>query len=138
MAGQRGRDMLVKAGDGESPGTFLVVAVIRARAISLGAGLVDATTAESPDAWQELIASAGTRAAEITGSGLFKDAASDERVLAAFFAGGPMNLKLVIPGCGELSGPFLIAALTYSGDHDGEAASTIKLSSSGVIGFQAE
>lgn len=46
MAGQRGRDVLIRSGDGGSPEAFVTVAGIRPRAITLSAGLVDATTAE--------------------------------------------------------------------------------------------
>ena len=69
MGGQRGRDVLIRIGDGGAPENFAAIAGIRARTISLSAGLVDATTAESPEAWRELIAGAGTKRAEVAGSG---------------------------------------------------------------------
>lgn len=50
MAGQRGRDVLISIGDGETPEAFFVVAGIRAKTISLTVGLVEATTAQSPNA----------------------------------------------------------------------------------------
>lgn len=72
MAGQRGRDVLIMISDGGAPETFVSVAGIRARTISLSAGLIDGTTAQSPQAWRELIAGAGTKRAEVAGSGVFK------------------------------------------------------------------
>ena len=54
MAGQRGRDVLIKIGDGGSPESFAIVAGINARSLALGAGLVDVTTTESQAAWREL------------------------------------------------------------------------------------
>jgi predicted secreted protein len=65
MAGQRGRDVLISIGDGGDPEGFTVVAGVRAKTISLMAGLVEATTAESPQAWRELIAEAATKRAEM-------------------------------------------------------------------------
>jgi TP901-1 family phage major tail protein len=137
MAGQRGRDLLIKIGDGGSPESFATVAGIRARSIALGAELVDATTTDSPGAWRELIAGAGIKKVDVSGAGVFKDAVSDERMRVAFFAGEAPTLQLVIPDFGTLQGPFVIAALAYSGEHDGEAAFAISLASAGAVTFAA-
>jgi TP901-1 family phage major tail protein len=137
MAGQKGRDILIKIGDGGAPESFAIVAGIRARSIALGAGLVDATTTTSPNAWRELLAGAGTKKVEVSGAGVFKDAASDERMRLVYFSGELANLQLVIPDFGTLEGPFAIVGLAYSGDHDGEAAFAINLASAGVLTFQA-
>jgi TP901-1 family phage major tail protein len=137
MAGVRGRDVMVKIGDGGEPETFAVVAGIRSRAIVLGAGLVDATTAGSPGAWRELVAGGGTKRIEVSGSGVFKDAASDARMREAFFAGATPNLRLEVAGFGVISGAFAIAELTYGGAHDGEATFSIRLASAGAVSFEA-
>lgn len=137
MAGQRGRDVLIRMGDGETPEGFALAAGIRARAITLRAGLVDATTAESPQTWRELIVGAGAKAVEVAGSGAFRDAASDARMRAAFFAGEALNLELVVPDFGVMSGPFAIAELTYGGTYDGEAVFSVRLASAGAIAFVA-
>lgn len=137
MAGQRGRDVLIKVGDGGEPETFATVAGIRAKTIALSAGVVDATTAESPEAWRELIAGAGTKRADVSGAGVFKDAASDERMRAIYFAGEAASFQLVIPDFGTLEGPFVVSELSYGGEHDGEATFAVKLASAGVIAFEA-
>jgi TP901-1 family phage major tail protein len=137
MAGQRGRDVLIKIGGGSAPDTFVTVAGIRAHTITLSAGLVDATTADSPDAWRELIAGAGTKRAEVAGSGVFKDAASDERLRAAWFGGAARNFELVVPGFGTLRGPLVVAELSYGGEHEGEAEFSVRLASAGAISFEA-
>ncbi len=135
MAGQRGRDVLIRIGDGGLSEAFVSVAGIRARTISLSAGLVDATTAESPQAWRELAAGAGVKRAEVSGSGVFKDAASDALIRRAYFNGEAPRFQLVIPGFGVMAGPFLISELSYSGEHDGEAGFAIRLVSAGVVTF---
>lgn len=136
MAGQRGRDVLIRIGSGE-PGVFVDVAGIRARTITLSAGLVDATTAQSPKAWRELIAGAGTKRIEVAGSGAFKDTASDARMREAWFGGETPVFRLVVADFGVLEGRFAIADLTYAGDHDGEMTFSIRLASAGVIEFAA-
>ncbi|MES1202193.1 MAG: phage major tail protein, TP901-1 family [Pseudomonadota bacterium] len=137
MAGQKGRDVLIKIGDGGSPESFVTVGGVRAKTISLNAKTVDGTSGESTQAWRELIAGAGVKSATVNGSGVFKDAASDALIQAAFFNQTARNFQLAIPSFGVLEGPFLVEALDYSGDHDGEAAFAITLASAGVISFTA-
>ncbi len=135
MAGQKGRDVLIKIGDGGSPQAFVTIAGIRAKTISLNARAVDGTSAESADAWRELIAGAGVKSATVSGAGVFKDANSDALMREAFFSQAARDWRLVIPDFGTLDGPFIIEALDYSGDHDGEAAFAITLASAGALSF---
>lgn len=137
MSGQKGRDVLIKIGDGETPETFVTVAGIRAKTISLNARTVDATSGESPDAWRELIAGAGVKSASVSGAGVFKDASSDALIQQTFFTQAARSFQLVIPDFGVLEGSFLVEALDYSGDHDGEAAFAITLASAGALTFEA-
>lgn len=137
MAGQKGRDVLIKIGDGGEPETFATVAGVRAKTISLNARTVDGTSGESPQAWRELIAGAGVKSASVSGAGVFKDAASDAALQQAFFAQSVQSFQLVIPDFGAIEGPFLIESLDYTGDHDGEAAFAITLASAGALSFSA-
>lgn len=137
MAGQKGRDVLIKIGDGDDPETFVTVAGVRAKTISLNARTVDGTSGESAEAWRELIAGAGVKSASVSGAGVFKDAASDAALQQCFFAQTARTFQLVIPDFGVLEGPFLVEALDYSGDHDGEAAFAVTLASAGVLAFAA-
>jgi TP901-1 family phage major tail protein len=137
MSGQKGRDVLIKIGDGGAPEAFVTVAGIRAKTISLNARTVDGTSGESPEAWRELIAGAGVKSGSVSGAGVFKDAASDALIQQSFFAQAARNFQLTIPDFGTLTGPFLVEALDYSGDHDGEAAFAITLASAGALSFAA-
>lgn len=137
MAGQKGRDVLIKIGDGGSPEVFTTVAGIRAKTISLNARTVDGTSGESPEAWRELIAGAGVKSASVSGAGVFKDAASDAAIRETFFTQAARSFQLIIPAFGALQGAFLVEALDYSGDHDGEAAFAITLASAGSLSFTA-
>lgn len=134
MAGQRGRDILLKIADGA--GAFVTVAGVRASRIELSAGMVDATGIDSPDAWRELIAGAGTKTARVTGRGVFRDAASDARMRAVFFAGEAPHWQLVLPHFGVLEGAFQITQLSWSGTHEGEAEFSVTLESAGALGFE--
>ena len=138
MAGQKGRDLLIKIGDGGDPEAFATVAGIRAKTIALNARTVDGTSGESPEAWRELISGAGVKSASVSGAGVFKDAASDALIQQAFFAQTAVSFQLIIPDFGVLEGPFLVEALDYAGDHDGEAAFAITLASAGALTFTAD
>jgi len=138
MTAQQGKDLLLKLGDGGDPEAFTTVAGLRAKTISLNARTVDATDADSPNAWRELMPGAGVRSASVAGSGLFKDAASDAAVRAAFFQQTADTWQIVVPDFGVLEGAFLVAALEYSGRHDGEALYAITLASAGEVTFAAE
>jgi len=137
MPGQRGRDILVQISDGAATPTFVGVAGLRARTISLNAQSVDATSADSTGRWRELLADAGVKSATVSGAGVFRDAASDALVRTSFFAQDMRTWRLVIPDFGTLEGPFQVATLDYAGDHDGEATFAITLASAGSIGFTA-
>lgn len=137
MAGQRGRDVLIRLGDGAGSETFETVAGIRTKAIKLNAETVDGTSADSSGGWRELIAGAGVRDLRVEGAGVFKDAASDARLREAFFAAHHITAELIVPDFGRFTGPFQVEDLSYSGAHDGEAQFSIKLASAGAIEFAA-
>ncbi|UDF03229.1 phage major tail protein, TP901-1 family [Asticcacaulis sp. AND118] len=134
MTLQKGRDMLLKISDGTG---FVTVAGLRARTVSLNARAVDVTDSDSPNGWRELLAGAGVKSLSVSGSGVFKDAASDAQMRDAFFAQTARNWQIVVPGFGIFTGAFLIAALEYAGEHDGEATFALTLASAGEVGFDA-
>lgn len=135
MAAQKGRDLLIKIDAGG--GAFETAAGLRATRIAFEAAAVDVTTAESAERWRELLGGAGARSASISGAGVFKDAASDALVRAAFFAGATPRVQVVIPDFGTVEGPFLVAKLDYAGEHDGEAAYSMSFESAGALSFTA-
>lgn len=135
MAAQRGRDILLKIED--SPGAFVTVAGLRARTIALNARTVDATDGDSAGRWRELLAGAGVKSAAVSGQGVFRDAASDALIREAFFDQSARRWRLIVPDFGQLEGPFLVAALEYAGEHEGEASFAISLASAGEIAFEA-
>ncbi|CAN1521681.1 COG5437 Predicted secreted protein [Caulobacteraceae bacterium] len=137
MAAQRGKDILLKISDGGDPPVFVTVAGLRARTISLNARSVDATDSDSAGRWRELLAGAGVRQASVSGAGVFRDAASDAIVREVFFDQAARPWRLIIPDFGVLEGPFLVAALEYAGDHDGEVTWAMTLASAGELTFEA-
>jgi TP901-1 family phage major tail protein len=134
MSAQRGRDILLKI-EGAS-GVFTTVGGLRARTISLNARSVDATDGDSAGRWRELLDGAGVKSAAVAGQGIFRDAESDALIREAFFDQGARRWRLIVPDFGVLEGPFLVAALEYAGEHEGEATFAISLASAGEVTFE--
>jgi TP901-1 family phage major tail protein len=136
MAAQKGRDLLLKLSDGQPNPSFISVAGLRARTITLNADTVDVTDSDSAG-WRELLAGAGVRSLSVSGSGLFRDAPSDALMRSAFFAQSHQVWQIIIPDFGRFEGPFIIDNLEYAGTHDGEASFALSISSAGEISFVA-
>ena len=135
MTAQKGKDLLIRAGNGA--GGYVAVAGLRARQIAFNAEAVDVTNADSAGRWRELLAGAGVRRAAISGSGVFRDEASDLRLRQLFFDGTIENFQIVVPSFGTLEGPFQIVSLEYRGDHSGEVTFDMSLDSAGALTFTA-
>lgn len=74
---------------------------------------------------------------DVTGSGVFRDASSDALMRDVFFSQTPRAWQIIVPDFGTFSGSFLIAALEYAGQHDGEATFSLSLASAGEVSFAA-
>lgn len=133
MVAQAGQDVLIKLEDGLISDNYIAVAGIRAKTIQLNAGVVNATHTGSSGGWRELLSGAGVKSVRVSGSGVFRDEASDTRMRNAFMSREAVNWKLIIPDFAELTGPFLISQLSYAGDFDGEATFALTLESAGEV-----
>ena len=134
MAVQSGKDLLIKM-DMTGAGQFETIAGLRASRISFNAETVDVTSLDSLGGWRELLAGAGVKAASISGSGVFRDAATDERARAVFFNGEIPDFQVIIPDFGTVEGPFQISGIEYAGSYNGEATYEMTLASAGALDF---
>ena len=134
MAAQKGKDILLKL-DETGTGSFETIAGIRTNRISFNADTVDITTAESAGRWRELLGGAGIKTASVTGSGIFKDEASDASLRRVFFDDLTPNFEMVVPDFGKISGPFQVTSLEYGGSHDGEVTFEVAFASAGELNF---
>lgn len=136
MAAKNGKDLLIKV-DILGDGSFVTLAGLRATRISFNAESVDVTSLESEGGWRELLGGAGVKSASISGSGVFKDADTDERARQLFFDGEVPDFQVIIPDFGVVEGPFQVTALDYAGSHNGEATYELALASAGALNFVA-
>ncbi|WP_417263073.1 phage major tail protein, TP901-1 family [Celeribacter sp.] len=136
MAAQNGKDLLIKL-DMTGSGTFETIAGLRATRISFNAESVDVTSLESSGGWRELLGGAGVKSATISGSGVFKDAATDERARQIFFDGEVLDFQVIIPDFGTVQGAFMLTSIDYAGSYNGEATYELSLASAGALSFVA-
>ena len=136
MVAQNGKDLLIKV-DMTDAGLFETLAGLRATRLSFNAEAVDVTSLESQGGWRELLSGAGVRSAAISGSGVFKDAGSDERARQIFFDGETPAFQVIIPDFGIVEGPFQVTSIDYAGAHNGEATYELSMASAGALSFTA-
>ncbi len=136
MVAQNGKDLLIKV-DLNGTSTFQTMAGLRASRLSFNTETVDVTSLESAGGWRELLAGGGVKSAAISGSGVFRDEATDERARQIFFDGEVPDFQVIIPDFGTVEGAFQITSIEYAGSHDGEASYELSLASAGVLSFTA-
>ena len=136
MVAQNGKDLLIKL-DLTGAGSFQTIAGLRASRISFNAESVDVTSLESQGGWRELLGGAGVKSAAISGAGVFRDEATDERARQIFFDGETPDFQVIIPDFGIVEGAFQITSVEYAGSHNGEATYELSLASAGALTFTA-
>ena len=134
MAAQKGRDLLLKV-DQTGTGTYQTVAGLRSHTLSFNAASVDVSHQESAGQWRELLAGAGLKSAGVRGSGIFRDAVSDEIIRGYFFDGVIRIWRIVVPDFGSVTGLFQITSLDFGGRHDSELTFDLSLESAGELIF---
>ncbi|HBQ35889.1 MAG TPA: phage major tail protein, TP901-1 family [Rhodobacteraceae bacterium] len=136
MGAQNGKDLLIKL-DMTGGGLFETIVGLRATRISFNAEAVDVTSLESAGGWRELLGGAGVKSAAISGSGVFKDAGTDERARQIFFDGETPDFQVIIPDFGIIEGAFQMTSIEYAGSHNGEATYELSMASAGALTFTA-
>ena len=136
MGAQNGKDLLIKV-DLTGDGQFETMAGLRATRVSFNAEQVEVTTLESQGGWRELLAGAGVKSASISGSGVFKDAGTDERARQIFFDGETPDFQVIIPEFGTVEGAFQVTSIEYAGSYNGEATYEVSMASAGALQFTA-
>ena len=136
MAAGKGKDVLLKVGNGAYSETFATVAGLRTASLTLNNQAVDITTKDSAG-WTELLEAAGISNVSISASGVFKDAASEETVRGYAQTQTINNFEFVFANGDKMSGAFLITSYERSGGYDDAEVYSISMSSSGAVTFTA-
>ena len=136
MAAQKGRDLLLKMGDGGGTEVFTTIAGCRTTSMSLSNNPVDVSTKDSAGV-QEMLADAGVQSMTISIDGLFTDSAYEETFRAAAFARTAHNFQLVFDNGDDYVASFVIQDYSRSGGHDDAEAFSATLVRSGAGTYTA-
>ncbi|MBW1784665.1 MAG: phage tail protein [Deltaproteobacteria bacterium] len=131
MAGQKGRDFLLKMGDGATTEAFVTIGAARTNSMAINNNPVDDTTMDDAGV-QSMIGDAGVQSMTISIDGLFKDAVIEETFRAAALARTTGNFQLLFPNGDDYEAAFVIQDYNRSGSHDGAETFSATLVRSGA------
>ncbi len=131
MPGHKGRDLLLKIGDGAADETFAALGAARTAAMTLNNQSADATTM-ADGGIQVLNAAAGLQSLSIRLEGIFKDSAAEETLRTAAFDRSARQFLLQFPNGDSYAAPFVVESYARSGSHDGLEGFSVTLSRSGA------
>lgn len=134
MSSQKGRDLLLKVGNGADPEIFTTIGAARTVSMVLNNQPVDKTGMAS-DGFQELQADAGVQSLELRLDGLFKDAAAEEALRLAAFSRTAKNYQLQFPNGDVLEASFIIHDYNRRGSFDGLETFSVSFSRTGSSAF---
>jgi predicted secreted protein len=118
MTGQKGRDLLLKIGDGGAPEVFSAIGAARATMMEINNQPVEATAMNAAGV-REYSGEAGMQSMLLRLDGLFKDAAAEERLRGAAFARTAHNYELQFPNGDKYAARFIVQEYRRGGTFDG-------------------
>lgn len=118
MPSQKGRDLLLKIGDGGDPEVFTTLGAARAVSVALDNNPVDAT-AMNGGGFQGVQADGGVQAMSVALEGLFKDAAAEEALRLSAFGRTARNYQMLFPNGDMFAGSFVISDYRRGGSVEG-------------------
>lgn len=134
MPSQKGRDLLLKIGNGATPEVFTTIGAARTAAVMLNNQPVDATTMENAGI-QSLHSDAGTQTMTVKLDGLFKNAAAEEALRLAAYDRTLKNYVLIYPNGDSYQAAFAVENYQRGGSHDGLETFSVSLTRSGAGTF---
>jgi predicted secreted protein len=118
MPSQKGRDFLLKIGNGGTPETFTTIGAARAVSLTINNNPADATVLDSAGV-QEWKPDAGLQDMRIVMEGLFRDTAAEESLRAAAMGRTSNNYRIAFPNGDAYTAAFVVAQYARGGSYDG-------------------
>lgn len=131
MTSQKGRDLLLKIGDGEDPEVFAAIGAARATSMLLNNQPAEATSMAA-NGMREYLGEAGLQSLTVKLDGLFKDAAAEERLREAAFSRAAKNYELQFPNGDKYAARFVVQEYQRGGTFDGLEVFSVTLARSGA------
>lgn len=130
-----GRNLNLYLGAGTSPETYTLVTGARTNDLTINGNPVDITN-KSSAGWQELLAGAGVRSADISMQGIYdaRQAGPHASLYAAALAGGAILPFKMVSGDGKgILGYWAVATYKRTGPYDNAETFDLTLKSHGPI-----
>lgn len=135
MTAQKGEDLLLKIGNGATPTeSFADIGGMRGTSFALRNRIIDASSLTSGK-WRKLAGSAGIQSFSVSGEGYFTDSSAEETLRGYAFSGAASNYELHFGNGDKISGSFIIAEYSRSGDMKSQENYAIRLESAGEVSF---
>lgn len=141
MAKKKGRELLIKLGDGEASETFDTLCALTTKSFTINNEEVDVTTAscDTPGGkvWTEVLDAASR--VSFSGTGFSKKEDAEARLVAVAMMSPPAcNAQVVVPNIGTFAGRFFIQSSGFGGDVNGGVTFELSAASDGAVTFTAE
>lgn len=134
MPSFKGRDLLLKIGDGEIVESFTTIGAARTLSMSIDNRLTPVTST-ADGGIDRYSAPAGMQGLRLTLEGLFRDQAAEEVLRAAAFDRLQRNFRLHYPNGDTYQAAFVVENYRRGGTHDGLEVFSLTLVRSGVGTF---
>lgn len=131
----RGKDFLLKIGNGATSETFTTIAGLKGTALAINGATVDVTTKDlflGNVLWQALLEGGGIRALSLTADGIFENHATQQQIADLSLTGALTNFQLD-DGERTWEGAFQLSGYNQDGPHDNAQTFSVTLESSGQI-----
>lgn len=133
MAAERGRDFLLKIGDGATNQLFTSVGGQKVASLTINGDPVDVSDKNSD--WRELLTGAALKSMSASVSGVFKNTASED-LLRQYALNQQINdYQFVFADGDTWEGGFLITSFEQTGEVGGAREYSMTMESSGEITF---
>lgn len=141
MSQQKGRLLLIRIGDGQTPTeAFANLCGLKTRSFNMSANEVDTTIPDctNPGGPVQKTSEPGISSRTFTGSGKFVSGATQKILMDHVRATTVFNAQVVVPGDGEYEGPWMVSNFELSGEDEGTMDFSATFSAAGPLEFTAE
>ncbi|APX23194.1 MULTISPECIES: phage major tail protein, TP901-1 family [Salipiger] len=141
MAKKKGREVLIRIGDGQETENFNALCALTTKALTVNNEEIDVTTADcdTPGGalWTEVLD--GVRRIALSGNGISKKDTAEARLMTVSLQTPPVaNMEVVVPNFGTFAGAFFVQSMELTGEQSGGASFALTMGSTGAVTFTAE
>lgn len=132
MVAQAGRLLLIEI-DTDGVPTWVAVGGLRSKSLDRNNEIVDTTCDDSTNQQREILAGAGVRSMTISGSGVFKDSATELLVEQASFNDTHLTIRFTVPSFVTYSGVWAVPNYQNNSEYNGAVQFSATFESAGAI-----